>query len=472
MRVRPLLPRFGARLPHFGTLRARISLVALVALVFGGCQNMTPSMRAAMPFSREQPQPGTAQWWKKNKKRAVFDPEKGYSVAGVDGVFDGDGRPMRGPVSSDTVIAAGEMPNEEGLIPGLDPRVQYDKMKEAVGLGPNEQLAQTAYRQGVELFNAKKYSAAADKFKAAVARGPHSPIEQDARFMLAECYFFADRYTKARDAYDELVSEHPNTRHIDAVVDREWKIARYWEQKATHNYDWPLTPNAWDKTRPWFDTMGHSIKTFENIRLNDPTGPRADDAIMAVANIHFARGHFDDADYNYTLLRKEYPQSELQYEAHLLGLQAKLRKYQGEDYDGTPLEEAKLIVKQLRTNFSGRLPTEEKERLRTVEGQLNMELAARDFRMAKHYDGTKHYGAARHYYNQVVTAHPDTELATQARDRLAQIAGEPAKPAKPLGTIVELFPQSAEKARVARIPELQNGGRLAEGPAAAATSTK
>jgi hypothetical protein len=29
---------------------------------------------------------------------------------------------------------------------------------------------------------------------------------------------------------------------------------------------------------------------------------------------------------------------------------------------------------------------------------------------------------------------------------------------------VELFPQSTEKTRVARIPELKNGGRLAEGP--------
>ena len=69
---------------------------------------------------------------------------------------------------------------------------------------------------------------------------------------------------------------------------------------------------------------------------------------MATANIYFRRGKYDDADYHYTLLRKEYPRSELQFEAHLLGLQAKMRKYQGENYDGTPLEEAKVLVKQLR----------------------------------------------------------------------------------------------------------------------------
>ena len=31
--------------------------------------------------------------------------------------------------------------------------------------------------------------------------------------MLAESYFFDDRYIKARDAYDGLVKEYPNTRY-------------------------------------------------------------------------------------------------------------------------------------------------------------------------------------------------------------------------------------------------------------------
>ena len=47
------------------------------------------------------------------------------------------------------------------------------------------------------------------------------------------------------------------------------------------------------------------------------------------------------------------------------------------------------------SQFAGRLSPEEKERLRTVEGQLNLEIATRDYRMAEYYDGTKHYGAAQ-----------------------------------------------------------------------------
>ena len=136
--------------------------------------------------------------------------------------------------------------------------------------------------------------------------------------------------------------------------------------------------------------------------MNDPTGPRADDAIMATAGIYFREGKYEDADYHYTLLRREYPRSEFQFEAHLLGLQSKLRKYQGEDYDGTPLEEAQQLVTQLRRNFNNQLSPEERDRLKIVSASLTEQQATRTMKMAKYYDGTKHYGAANTYYAEVI----------------------------------------------------------------------
>ncbi len=460
MGIRSLSPRC----PLF---RARLRLWPLIVAIALALLFARPAAHAQTswnPFASDAPV-GSREWWKKHKSSAVFDPGRGYKVEGVDGYFDGDGRPIQAPVATERVVEAGEAKAEVGLIPGLDPRVQYDKVKTAVGLGPSETAAREAYAEGDRLFRAQDYAGAAEAFKSAIARGPHSTIKQDAMFMLAESYYFGDRYIKARDAYDALVKEHLNTRYMDMVIDREWKIAQYWENYEQHYPDWALTPNAYDKTRPWFDTIGHAIKTYDNIRLNDPTGPRADDAIMATANIYFQRGRFDDADDHYTLLRREYPRSEWQYEAHLLGLQAKLRKYQGEDYDGTPLEEAKTLVRQLRQQFADRLPEHEKERLRTTEAQLSQEIATRDYRMAEYFDGTKHYGAARYYYAQVMNKYPQSELATKARERLGEIAEEPEKPEKRMAWFVDLFPESSERSRVARIPELQKGGtRVAETP--------
>jgi hypothetical protein len=48
---------------------------------------------------------------------------------------------------------------------------------------------------------------------------------------------------------------------------------------------------------------------------------------------------------------------------------------------------------------------------------------------------------------------------------MGQIADEPENPPKRLAWFVDLFPESSERSRVARIPELQKGGtRLAETP--------
>ena len=217
----------------------------------------------------------------------------------------------------------------------------------------------------------------------------------------------------------------------------------------------------WDKTRPWFDTIGHAIKTYDSIRLNDPTGPRADDAIMATANIYFRYGKYEEADYHYTLLRKEYPRSELQFEAHLLGLQAKLRKYQGENYDGTPLEEAKVLVKQLNSQFGGRLAPKKRRndwhRLGPAEAG-NRQPRLPHGRLLRLQRGLRRGQTLLRRGYREVSGH--RLFAKIAKDRVAEIKGEPENPTKTLAFLVDLLPENRERTRVARIPELQKGGSL------------
>lgn len=450
----------------------RGATIVMAALLCAGLR-AAPTARAEMPWSGwfgAKEEVGTAKWWKKNQKSAQFEVGKGYKVEGVDGYFDGMGRPIDRPVTTTNGARPdGDGESDKGLAPGLDPRVMYGKVKSAVGLGPSDQAAHKLFMSGEQLFEEKHYRAAAKDYAAAADRAVDLRIKEDALFMLAESYYFDDRTIKARDAYNELADKFPSTRYLDKLVEREWAIARYLEAYANAHYDAPMTPNAWDKTRPWFDTMGHAIKTYENIRMNDPTGPRADDAIMATAGIYFRAKRYDDADYHYELVRREYPRSEFQFEAHLLGLQSKLLKYQGADYDGTPLEEAQVLVKQLRTNFAGQLSADERERLRTVGARLHQELASRDMKMAKYYDGIKNYGSAKTYYAEVIQKYPDSQLAQTARTRMTEIGGEPDFPEKPLAWFVELFPESQEHAAIANVPEIKNGTLLARPPAQTTT---
>ena len=394
-----------------------------------------------------QPEVGSSKWWEKHKSKRNFEVGKGYAVEGFDGYFDQNGRPIDRPVERSILVE-----EAGGLLPGFDPKVTYGKMKEAVGQGKSDKVARERFSEAEASFAAKKYSKAVDHYRVAASRWPRSEIEED--------YFFSDRYLKASDAYNVLVEKYPNSRHMNSLIERMWSIGQYWDHEYFAGWKVPLSPNAYDKTRPTFDTAGHAIRMYENIRLNDPTGPRADDAILATAGIHFRCQRYEDADYHYTLLRREYPRSEFQFEAHLLGLQAKLRKYQGPNYDGKSLKEAKQLALQLRRQFGSQLNAGEKERLRIVQAELNLQIVQRDIRMAEYYGDKKHYGAARQYYAQVLEKFPDTELAGQVRERLADISDEPDEPKQRLPWLLDLVPQSRERKRVARIPELQNGKTL------------
>ncbi len=334
-----------------------------------------------------------------------------------------------------------EEAEDSGLqLSDLSPKNLYLKAKDATGYGPDEQVARAAYQQGETLFRDKKYAEAAEEFKTAAARWPDSILEEDALFMLGESYFFTDQYPEAHDTYTKLLKKHENTRYLETVVAREFAIGRYWEQLYQADPDWPITPNLTDPSRPRFDAYSKALAAYQNVRLYDPTGPLADDALMATANAHFVHGEYEDASYYYDQLRKEYPQSEHQLAAHLLAVQAKLRFYQGPDYDGTPLEDARTIAEQTLTQFGGRLG-EEKERLLKTYRQILELQAARDWNMAQYYEAKRYYGAARRYYHLLIKEYPDTRHAQMALARLEEMRGLPDEPPNRFGWLISLFPE-------------------------------
>jgi outer membrane protein assembly factor BamD (BamD/ComL family) len=422
------------------------AFTAAALLVAGGCAALKPPR---LPWTGNPDAPvGTADWWKAHKKKAVFEPGKGHQVAGVDGYFDAQGRPINAKVQK--VVAKTD--SGAGLLGDTGFKERVAGLKEQVGLGPDQTQAQKDFDEAETLFRREEYADAAKLYKKAYKGWPDSQLEQDAMFKEAESLFYATRYAKATNAYEALIRKYPNSPHLDKVITRQFAIARYWEQYHNYNPNWITTPNFLDRTRPLFDTIGRSMKNYENIRLNDPTGPLADDAIMAMGNSYFLRGRYGDADAQYELLRKDYPRSDHQYDAHILGLQCKLRKYQGPSYDGTPLEESQVLVKQLKVQFSGQLDADQRDRLAEVDAMLKKELATRDFQMAEHFDGIEEYGSARMYYARVMKEYPQTPLAEQSKIRLAEIGGEPERPTSMFEPVLELLPENSERTKMATVP--------------------
>jgi outer membrane protein assembly factor BamD (BamD/ComL family) len=316
-------------------------------------------------------------------------------------------------------------------------------VKKLTGNGPNEEVARGLYQEGEALFQEGKYEEAAERFKRAAGRAPRSPLQEDCLFMLAESLFFADQYPKANDAYADLLKKYEYSRHLDTVVARQMSIGRYWEQLNAADPAWFLSLQVTDPTRPKFDTFGYALKAYESVRMNDPTGPLADDSIMATGNAYFLKGRYEDAAYQYDLIRKEYPKSEHQLNAHLLGMKSKLETYQGPKYDGSPLEEAGKIADETVRQFGQELGSE-RERVVRTQNEIHEKQAEREWSIAQFYEKKKDYRAARIYYQSILDEYPATETAQRAKTRLGEIEGLPDKPTNYFRWLTDVFPSESD----------------------------
>jgi len=328
---------------------------------------------------------------------------------------------------------------DEGFgLSDLSPENIGKTVKKATGRGPDENYARKQLEEGRALFADKKYADAVKPLGEAADRWPNSPLAEDALFLKAECLFFTDQYPEAQDTYGKLLADYKNSRYLDTVTRRLFAIGQYWIDLHRRDPHWPVTPNFADGSRPRFDTFGRALRAFETIRLEDPTGPLADDSMMAIATAYFENERFEDASVFFDLLRTEYPESEHQAKAHTLGLQSKMRSYQGAHYDDTPLSEAEKIAEQALMQFRHQLGDEAAE-LRRARNRIEHEKAERDWAVAQFYDNKRQYGAARIYYREIIENYPHTRFAEMAEKRMYELQGEPDEPPNRYAWLTEAF---------------------------------
>jgi outer membrane protein assembly factor BamD (BamD/ComL family) len=418
-------------------------------------------------------------WWRTNRHLARWTPQ-GYLIDGIEGTFDSVGH-LTPPGQARTVAPANysaDGASRDGAAATYAPPVNSNSTDGTKGDSPgamtmwdritgrtshddedsgsvwwfsrkekSQPKAKEAMAAGDQAFREQRYSEAEAHYAEAASLWPNSPLQEDALFQRAECLFFANTYPAAFEAYETLLTKYKRSRHLEKAVAREFAIGNYWFQMQDFKPQALLQPNLTDKTRPRLDTLGSALKAMEKVRLNDPTGPLADDSLMATANSYFLRQRYVDADFNYTLLRKEYPKSDHQYQAHVLGIQAKLAIYQGPGYDGTPLKGAQDLIDQTLAQFREVTP-EERDRLLELKEKIVTARAERDWHMAQYYEGRGYHGAARHYYAQMLKEYPNSQVAQLVSKRLAEIQELPTNPEPRLTWISAIMPEPYDPKRL------------------------
>lgn len=332
----------------------------------------------------------------------------------------------------------------------FDPKNAKTLLRKATGNGPNRQIAKDTYLRAEALYKqaaelpenqrAERFVAAAEVYIEAAERWPGSALEQDARFMAGESYFFADYYPAANSQYEILIKGFPNSRYLDTIDQRRFAIARYWLDEERKSPESWYAVNLFDQQRPWRDRHGHALRIYDKIRVDDPTGRLADDATLAAADEHFAGGKFQKADDYYTDLRSAYPTSEHQYKAHFLGMKSKLQSYLGPNYGAKSLDEAEKLIKQMRRQFP-RECAEEQEFLDRESARIRYLKAEKLMTTAQYYDFRAEYRAAIMYYEKVVKEFGDTPLAEKAQARIPEIRQLPPKPEQYAPWLVDLLPK-------------------------------
>ncbi len=376
-------------------------------------------------------------------------------------------RPIDGPASlfakppsdpQSELAGAPESIDEEPMgIRGITEKSTNRVVSFVTGREPhNKARAKELYQEADALFRqastlpreqaVDQFAEAADRFTRAAQAYPGSAIEQDALAMAGESYFFADRLIDAEEAFTLLQKQHPRSRHNDRAAARLFEISQYWIQtEKAGDKSW-MPVNFFDPKRPFIDADGHAIRVLDNIRYNDPTGMLSDDATMAAGVEKMRQGKYQDADEFFTDLRQTFPDSDHQFNAHIMGLRCKLLVYAGPSYSGIMLDEADKLLKQTRRRFPDRLSDASlSEELARISAEIDYKKAEKLVHRARYRERRKEYGAARVYYQEVLEKHTGTPFAEQARERLAAFADQPDVPPKRLAWLVEAFPNQRQR---------------------------
>lgn len=277
------------------------------------------------------------------------------------------------------------------------------------------------------------------------------PIEEDALFMLAECQFARQRYAYAQDSYDDLLNRYPATRHLERSTRQLFRIARYWldfppevdssthaemklagaeqitgkavkfQEEPSTLRQIPVIPNLTDRTRPTFDTYGRGLQALRSIWLHDATGPLADDALMLSANFHLRAGNYQEAAADYKLLRENYPDSPHFKDAFILGSHVTFASYQGAQYDGRALEEARKL-KQMALRMFPDLTPEQRQRLEEELALLRTAEEARLWNKVEFYEVKGVPESVALHCNLLINRYPDSPYADKARLKLNELA--------------------------------------------------
>jgi outer membrane protein assembly factor BamD len=241
---------------------------------------------------------------------------------------------------------------------------------------------------------------------------PVSSLAAKAQFRIAELYEAQGNPTKAFNAYQQLVTQYPDTPDFETAVNRQVVIANgYLTGKKVKVLGLSLIPGT-----------DRAEEMFASIIKNAPYSKNAAVAQFNLGLTYERQNRVQEASKAYQTVLDRYPSSSIADDAlYQIGY---IYMRLGEARKSEDLS-ALITAKNTFEDFLLQYPTSEKApQARDNMASLGSKESLDLLDIAKFYDRFKNYRAAAIYYNDIIRRAPSSSEAKIARDRIQEIRSE------------------------------------------------
>lgn len=253
-------------------------------------------------------------------------------------------------------------------------------------------------------------------YQAIAKRYPNSIYAPEALYRSANLRLKRKEYTKAFDDFQQVLARYPNTRRFNEITGEQYRIASALLDGARGRMFFGLLPG--------FKQRDKAIEYFETILVNAPYSDYAPLALMNIARGHQRLGNTEDAIDALDRMINNYSQSLLAPDAYLKLAQTHAALVDGPYYDQASTRESITYFTDFMLLFpsDGYVAAAEKglDSMKTMLAESKMRIG--DFYFYKR----SNFKAARVFYNEAITAYPESAVADRAKTRLTEVEAKAA----------------------------------------------
>ncbi|MBI5381730.1 MAG: outer membrane protein assembly factor BamD [Opitutae bacterium] len=265
---------------------------------------------------------------------------------------------------------------------------------------------------------------ALSSYKKVGKKYPNSVYAPEAFYREARLYLARKQYTKSFDAFQQLLSRYPNTPRFNEVIGEQYRIASALLDGA-RSYLWGVIPG--------FTNREKALEYFEILLVNAPYSDYAPLALMNIARGHQRMKNTEEAIDALDRMINTYPQSLLAPDAYMQLAKTHASLVDGPFYDQASTKDAITYFEDFMILFPNDASVANAAKglndMKTMLAESKMKMA--DFYFFKR----SNYTAAKVFYNEAITAYPESAVAARAKQRLTEV--EAAVQANAAGTPVK-----------------------------------